>query len=97
MLKFEGWDVYSRVHQMASFDKNIKMGRILNVLDGDANCSIQSIGSSRIFYATALKALKRDYGNPIMVSHLHLKSLFKLPPIKGSDKIALQNFHQKLK
>ena len=57
---------------MASFDNNLKMDRLsmekLNVQ------SIQSIESSRIFYATALKALKRDYGNPIIVSHLRIKS-----------------------
>ena len=88
---------YSRVHRMASFDNNLKMDRLLSVLDGDAKRSIQSIGSSRIFYATALKALKRDYGNPIIVSHLRVKSLFEFPPIKSNDRIALRNFHQKLK
>ena len=82
---------------MASFDNNLKMDRLLSVLDGDAKRSIQSIGSSGIFYATALKALKRDYGNPIIVSHLRVKSLFEFPPIKSNDRIALRNFHQKLK
>ena len=84
---------YSRVHRMASFDNNLKMDRLLSVLNGDTKRSIQSIGSSRIFYATALKALKRDYGNPIIVSHVRIKSLLEFPPIK----IALRNFHQKLK
>ena len=60
---------YSRVHWMASFENNLKMDHLLSVLNGDAKRSIQSIWSSRIFYATALKALKRDYGNPIIVSH----------------------------
>ena len=60
---------------MASFDNNLKMDHLLSVLDGDAKRSIQSIGSSGIFYATALKALKRDYGNPIIVSHLRVKSI----------------------
>ena len=82
---------------MASFDKNLKMDRLLSVLDGDAKHLIQSIGSSGIFYTTALKALKRDYGNPIIVSHLRVKSLFEFTPIKSNDRIALRNFHQKLK
>ena len=82
---------------MASFDNNLKMDRLLSVLDGDAKRSIQSIGSSGIFYATALKALKRYYRNPIIVSHLCVKSLFKFPAIKSNDRIALRNFHQKLK
>ena len=43
---------YSRVHRMASFNNNLKMDRLLSVLDGDAKRSVQSIGSSGIFYAT---------------------------------------------
>ena len=81
---------------MASSDNNLKMGHLLSVL-GDAKRSIQSVGSSRIFYATTLKALKCDYGNPIIKSHLLVKSLFEFPPIKSNDRIALRNFHQKLK
>ena len=73
------------------------MNPFLNVLDGDAKRSIKPIGSSVIFYATALKALQREYGNPIIVSYLLVKSLFEFPPIKGNDRIDLQNFHQKLK
>ena len=80
-----------------SFDDNIRMDRLLSVLDGDAKRSIQSIGSSGIFYATALKTLKRDFGNPLMIAHLRLKSLFELPVIKQYDRIALRNYHQQLK
>ena len=43
---------------MASLDDNLRMDHLLSVLDGDAKRSIQSIGSSGIFYATALKTLK---------------------------------------
>ena len=39
---------YSRVNRMASFDNNLKMGRLLSVFDRDAKRSIQSIGSSGI-------------------------------------------------
>ena len=82
---------------MASFDNNLKMDGLLSILDADAKRSVQLIGFSAIFYATALKALKRDYGNPIIISNLCVKSLFELPLIKGNDRIALWNFHQKLK
>ena len=82
---------------MASFDISLKMNRLLSVLHGDAKRSIMSIGPSGIFCAIALKALKRDYGSPIIVSHLRVKSLFEFPPIKSNDRIALRNFHQKLK
>ena len=65
----------------------------------NAKRSILSIGSSGIFYATTLKALKDNYGNLIIISHLCVKSLFKFPPIQSNDRIALRNLqlHQKLK
>ena len=50
-----------------------------------------------IFCVAALNALKRDYRNPIIVSHLRLKSLFEFPQIKSNDRTTLWNFHQKLK
>ena len=65
------------------------MERLLSVLDGDAKKAVQSIGSSGIFYATALKTLKRDFGNPVVVSHLKLKAVLDLPQIRANDRIAL--------
>ena len=73
------------------------MDRLLSVLDGETKRSIQSVGSSGIFYATGLKTLKSDFGNPIIVAHLRMKSLFEFPLIKANDHIALRNYHQKLK
>ena len=88
---------YSRVYRMTSFDNNLKMNRLLILLDKEAKRSLKSIGSSGSFYTTAPKVLKRNYGNPIIVSHLRVKSLFKFAPIKSNDRIALRNFHQNLK
>ena len=80
LKRFDGnlelWPEFiERVHRMASSDNNLKMDRLLSVLDGDTKCSIQLIRSNGIFYATALKPLKCDYGNPIIVSHVRVKSL----------------------
>ena len=80
---------------MVSFDNNLKMDHSLSIIDEQGKHSMQSIGSSGTFCAVALKALKRDYGIPIIISHLRVKSLFEFPPIKTNDKIALRNFHQK--
>ena len=82
---------------MAAVDNNLKMDALLSVLDRDARHSIQSVRYSRIFYATALKALICDYGNTIILSHLRIKSLLEFPPIKSNDRIAVRNFHQTLK
>ena len=70
---------------------------MLSVLEGEAKRSVESIGINGIFYATALKTLKRDFGNPIVIAHLKMKHLFKQPQIKNNDRTELRKFHQHLK
>ena len=60
----------------------MRMRRLLSVLDGDAKISIEAIGSNGIFYATALKTLKRDFGNPLLIAHLALKKYWKNRKLK---------------
>ena len=52
-----------RVHFKQSLSDNMRMERLLSVLKGEAKKSVESIGKSGIFYATALKTLKGDFGN----------------------------------
>ena len=46
----------------------------------------------RLFYASALKSSKKDFGDPLVVTHLKLKSVFDKPQIKSGDRIALKDF-----
>ena len=87
----------NRVHFKVTFDDNMRMDRLMSVLEGDAKRSVESIGSNGLFYAIALKTLKRDFGNPIFVSHLKLKSVLDLPQITSSDRTAIRRYHQQLK
>ena len=73
------------------------MERLLNVLDGEAKRMVQSIGQSGIFYPTVLKCLKRDYGNPTVVSYLKLKELFNQPQLQAKNNPAIRSFRQQLK
>ena len=50
---------FSRVRQKSSFDNNLRILRLISVLDGEAKRVIAAIGSNSIFYATALKTLKK--------------------------------------
>ena len=70
---------------------------LLSVLDGEAKKAVETIGTSGIFYATALKALKRDLGSPLLISHFCLKNLFDKPQSRPNDRITIQQFHQELK
>ena len=66
------------------------MERFLNVLKGDAKKSVEIIGKSGIFYATARKTLKRDFGNAFTVAYMKTKLLFDKPQLKHNDRISLK-------
>ena len=85
------------VHLKTTFNDTIRMERLLSMLRGEAKRSVESIGRNGIFYATTLKCLKREFGNPHVITHLKLKSLFDQPQIKAADHASLKLYHQKLK
>ena len=49
------------------------MERLLSVLKGENKRAVEGIGTNGIFDPTALKLLKREFGNPLVVSHLKIK------------------------
>ena len=66
------------------------MERLLSVLRVEAKKSVESIGRIGKFYASTLKCLKREFGNPNVVNHLKSKSLFDQPQIKAADRASLK-------
>ena len=74
----------------------MQMMPLLSVLDGEAKKEVETISTSCIFHAAALKTLKRDFGSPLLISHFHLRNLFDKPQIRANDRITLQQFHQEL-
>ena len=87
----------TRVHTKPTFNDTMRMERLISVLRGEVKREIESIGTNSMFYATALKTLKREYGNPLLVSHLKLKKLFDQPQIKNQDRTALREYQHQLK
>ena len=87
----------NNIHSKVTFSGDICMARLLSVLKGDAKISVQSIGTNGIFCATALKTLKRNFRDKILISDLKSKNLFDQPQIKGSDRITLRQYHHQLK
>ena len=55
------------------------------------------ISRNSLFYATAMKILNSNFGNPIVVSYLKLKSVLDLPQIINENCAVLRSFHQQLK
>ncbi|XP_057291781.1 uncharacterized protein LOC130614338 [Hydractinia symbiolongicarpus] len=86
----------STVHLKVSFDDNTRMERLISVLDDEAKKTVLSIGASGILYASALKALKRDFGNPVVVSYFKIKNVLDLPKIPPRDRTSLRRYQQLL-
>ena len=72
------------------------MLRLISVLEGEAKKFIAAIGSNGISYATALKTLKKKFGDPF-VADLKTKAVFNRPQRKTNDRMGLRNFHNHLK
>ena len=53
----------------------MRMERLLSVLKGEAKNYITSKGTNGLFYASGLKSLKRDFEEPLVVTHLKLQFL----------------------
>ena len=68
-------NIKNRVHGKRSFTDDIRMKRLLRVLDGEAKRKVISIGRNGLFYATAMKTSNSNFGNPMVVSFLKLKSV----------------------
>ena len=105
LIRFDGsparWPEFidsfpQNIHSKVTFTDNIRM-RLISLLDGDAKKAVQSIGSNKLFYASALKSLKSNFGNPLLVATFRMKTLFDKPHINGRDRIALREYHQQLK
>ena len=52
------------------------MTYFISIVDGETKRAKEAVGTSRLFYAGALKAFKRELGNNFLVPHLRLKSKF---------------------
>ena len=83
---------YHRIHVKISFDDSTRMQCLFSVLER----SVEAIGNNGKFYATTLKSLKRDIGNPVIVPHLKIQSLLDQPQIRPNNKIGRRH-HQEIK
>ena len=76
------------------FTDEIRMERLLIILDGKARRTVISVGTNNLFYATAMKALKSSFENLMVVSFLKLKSVLVLPQITNKNRASLRAFHR---
>ena len=60
---------YQNVNSKMTFLGNIRITGLISLLDADAKRTIQLVGLSGLLYESALKTLKRDSGNPLLLQH----------------------------
>ena len=75
-----------------SFNDSLRVDHLMNSVDGEAKKSVKTVGTNGYLYATALKVLKKEFGNPLAVLHLKLKKLFDQKKINIKDKLGLRSF-----
>ena len=66
---------------------------LISMLDGEAKRVVISIGQSGIFYASALKTSKCNFGNPVVVSYMKLKTDLDLPQLPPNYHNGLRAYH----
>ena len=69
----------------------------VSAVDGGTKKAVEAVGTSGLFYASALKTLKREFGNILLVALLPLKYMLDKPEIKPNDRAALRELHQQIK
>ena len=57
---------------------------LISVLNREEKPVIAAIASNGIFHPTALKTVKKNFGDPLLV--VHLKAVFDCPQIKQTIK-----------
>ena len=87
---------YHRIYKKLLLNDSLRMGDLTNSLDGEDKRSVKSVGTNGYFYATALRVLKRDLDDPLVVSHLKLKKLSNQKQINIKYKLELRLFHQQI-
>ena len=75
-------DLQMRFTDDNSFTDEIRMERLLSVLDWGAKLTVISIGRNSLFYAAAKKAINGNFGNPMILSFLKLKSVIDIPGLR---------------
>ena len=92
LIRFDGTPVkwpefidsfHQNTHTKVTLTDNIRMVRLISLLDGDAKKAVQSIGSNGLFYASALKSLKSNFGNPLLVAMFRVKTFLTNHTLMG--------------
>jgi len=79
------------IHDKRNLTDDMRMIQLKMHLTGEANRSIDGLGSSGVMYATALKTLKIQYGQKSVIARAFMSRLCKGEKLKPNDRQALRS------
>ena len=86
-----------QVHNKSTLTDSDRMAYLYQHLEGEARKAVESLGISGHSYPTALKTLKKLFGNHHRVTAAHLKKMADGPYVLPGDRNALRDHYYRVK
>ncbi|CAB4030163.1 Hypothetical predicted protein [Paramuricea clavata] len=80
------------IHDRPHLSDDLRMVQLKMHLIGNAERAISGLGSQGTMYATALKTLKEQFGQPSVIARAYINKLVEKRKLQGDDRQALQEF-----
>ena len=86
-----------QIHNKTTLTDSDRMSYLFQNLSGEAKKAIESLGVTGHSYSTALKTLKRQFGNPSSVASAYLKNMLDNSCVTPNDRQALRDYYYQVK
>ena len=86
-----------QIHNKTTLTDSDRMAYLFQNLDGEAKKAVESLGVTGHSYPTALKTLKRQFGNPNSVASAYLNDMLSSTYVPSKDRQALRDYHYQVK
>ena len=86
-----------QIHNKTTLTDSDRMAYLFQNLDGEAKKAVESLGVTGHSYPTALKTLKRQFGNPSSVATAYLDDMLNSTYVPSNDRQALRDYYYQVK
>ena len=86
-----------QIHNKTTLTDSDRMAYLFQNLDGEAKKAVESLGVTGHSYPTALKRLKRQFGNPNSVASAYLNDMLSSTYVPSNDRQALHDYYYQVK
>lgn len=86
-----------QIHNKTTLTDSDRMAYLFQNLDGEAKKAVESLGVTGHSYPSALKTLKRQFGNPNSVATAYLNDMLNSSYVPSNDRQALRDYYYQVK